>query len=65
MGEPTYGKDTIQLVFDLSDGSSLHVTSAKWWASGKPVPLQPDVSQPDDPNSDALILKAIQVLKNP
>ena len=31
IGTNTYGKDTIQLVFDLSDGSSLHVTAAKWW----------------------------------
>ena len=31
MGETTYGKNTIQLVFQLQDGSSLHVTSAHWW----------------------------------
>jgi carboxyl-terminal processing protease len=31
VGEPTYGKDTIQLVFELQDGSSLHVTAAHWW----------------------------------
>jgi carboxyl-terminal processing protease len=31
VGTPTFGKDTIQLVFSLSDGSSLHVTSAHWW----------------------------------
>jgi carboxyl-terminal processing protease len=34
IGTNTYGKDTIQLVFDLSDGSSLHVTSARWWIPG-------------------------------
>jgi len=31
IGSRTYGKDSIQLVFDLSDGSSMHVTAAKWW----------------------------------
>jgi carboxyl-terminal processing protease len=34
IGETTYGKDSIQLVFDLFDGSSLHITSAKWWIPG-------------------------------
>jgi len=48
IGESTYGKDSIQLVFDLDDGSSLHITSAKWWIPGSnPSPegkgIQPDV----------------------
>lgn len=65
VGQGTYGKDSVQLVFDLKDGSSLHVTAAKWWAPGKTVPLHPDILQADDPNSDALLLKAIQALQNP
>ena len=34
IGVPTYGKDSIQLIFDLEDGSSIHVTSARWWIPG-------------------------------
>jgi carboxyl-terminal processing protease len=30
VGTPTFGKASVQLIFDLSDGSSLHVTNARW-----------------------------------
>ena len=51
VGSPSFGKDSIQLVFDLPDGSSLHVTAARWWVPGLNPPigghgLQPDVLVP-------------------
>jgi len=47
IGEPSYGKDSIQLVFTLQDGSSLHVTSAKWWIPGLQKPVGEQGLQPD------------------
>ena len=34
IGAPSYGKNTIQLVFTLDDQSSIHVTAAIWWLEG-------------------------------
>jgi carboxyl-terminal processing protease len=55
MGTPTYGKDTIQQVFELRDGSSLHITSAHWWFPGLAFPgegggLSPDVAGAEEAN---------------
>ncbi len=47
VGTPTYGKDSIQLVFRLSDGSSLHVTSAHWWVPGLEPAIGGSGVQPD------------------
>jgi len=30
VGQPTFGKGSVQQIYELSDGSSLHVTSAVW-----------------------------------
>jgi carboxyl-terminal processing protease len=47
IGEPSYGKDSIQLVFTLQDGSSLHVTSAHWWIPGLQKVVGAQGLQPD------------------
>lgn len=70
IGEPTFGKDTIQLIFDLEDGSSLHITAAKWWIPGIDPPigeqgLQPDilVSQ-NESEIDTILEAAVQALRD-
>jgi carboxyl-terminal processing protease len=47
IGVPTYGKNTIQLVFQLLDGSSFNVTSAHWWVPGLDTPRPGQGIQPD------------------
>ncbi|MGQ9813947.1 MAG: S41 family peptidase [Candidatus Roseilinea sp.] len=47
VGEKTYGKGSVQLLFDLSDGSSVRVTTARWFTpNGRTIDgvgLQPDI----------------------
>lgn len=67
VGTRTYGKDTIQLVFNLSDGSSLHVTSAHWWVPSLEPKiggngLQPDILLPDDASENQLMQAAIETV---
>jgi carboxyl-terminal processing protease len=47
IGTPSFGKDSIQLVFDLADESSLHVTAAKWWVPGLSTPIGEGGLQPN------------------
>jgi carboxyl-terminal processing protease len=47
IGTPTFGKDSIQLIFELQDNSSLSVTSAKWWVPGLEPPIGEGGLQPD------------------
>ncbi|RMF39775.1 MAG: PDZ domain-containing protein [Anaerolineae bacterium] len=49
IGTSTYGKDTLQLLLPLSDGSSLHVTAARWWVPGLAHPIGEGGLQPDIP----------------
>jgi len=72
IGERTYGKGSVQLVYDLSDASSLHVTVARWLTpNGHSIDgegLSPDVeilfSEDDHANGrDPQFLKAIEFLQ--
>jgi carboxyl-terminal processing protease len=55
IGEVTFGKGSVQLIFDLSDGSSLHVTAARWYTPDRHlldgVGLTPDILVEADPNN--------------
>jgi carboxyl-terminal processing protease len=55
IGQQTFGKDTIQLVFDLKDGSSIHVSAARWSIPGNPAFKSGTGLLPDTPlTSEAL-----------
>ncbi|MCA9973169.1 MAG: S41 family peptidase [Anaerolineales bacterium] len=47
IGQKSFGKGSVQLVFDLSDGSSVHVTSARWLTPDRSaidqLGLEPDI----------------------
>ena len=68
VGEPTYGKGSVQLIFTLSDGSSLHVTSAVWLLPDhQPLPetgLTPDIPVgPGDGLEDLPLDRAVRYLQ--
>ena len=60
MGESTFGKGAVQLIYDLSDGSSLHVTFAVWLTPNRHQiqghSLTPDIYVPrgDGPQDEQL-----------
>ncbi len=65
VGEKTYGKGSVQLVYELSDQSSLHVTNAQWFTPNKHQisghGLTPDITI--TPGEDPLP-KAIELLEH-
>jgi carboxyl-terminal processing protease len=69
IGETTFGKGSVQLIFDLNDGSSLHVTAARWYTPDRHqldgIGITPDVIIETDPNSkvDVQLERAIMFLQ--
>ena len=69
--EPTFGKGSVQLVFDLTDGSSVHVTSARWLTPNH-TQLDGDGMEPDilveitqeaiDNGRDEVLERALELL---
>jgi carboxyl-terminal processing protease len=68
IGQTTYGKGTVQQIFPLSDGSSLHVTSAEWFTPARQSlaehGLEPDIPMiPDANGRDVELGEAIRQLQ--
>lgn len=70
--ENTFGKGSVQLVFDLDDGSSVHVTSARWFTPERTQldgeGLEPDIlveltQEAADNGRDEVLNRAIQLLQ--
>lgn len=65
VGEKSFGKGSVQGTYDLSDGSGMHVTVAKWilpkgdWIHGKGI--EPDI-EIENPESD--IKNTVDIEKN-
>lgn len=68
IGQRTYGKGTVQQIFPLSDGSSLHVTASEWFTPAQ-QPLEgqgliPDyVTEPDPDGMDVELIEAVRLLE--
>jgi carboxyl-terminal processing protease len=65
IGKQTYGKGSVQIIRNLSDGSAIHITMAKWYTPlGRPingVGLTPDIKS--DLEGDDLVNFAVDFLK--
>ncbi|MFW6042311.1 MAG: S41 family peptidase [Chloroflexota bacterium] len=73
VGSKTFGKGSVQLVYDLSDGSSVHITSSRWLTpDGHEIDqqgLQPDIpvevsQEAIDDGQDVALDRAIEYLRN-
>ena len=70
VGEPTFGKNTVQIWNDLPNGGGLRITTDRWFTplhnSAAPDGIQPDavVPSPEDPTSgqDPQLDRAVELL---
>jgi carboxyl-terminal processing protease len=66
IGGQTFGKGSVQLIFDLSDHSSLHVTNAEWFTpDGRRIQgegLAPDIAVEPEDEGDAPLRAAVDYL---
>jgi carboxyl-terminal processing protease len=68
IGQPSVGKGTVQQIFALSDGSSVHITVAEWFTANRTaiagVGLIPDIEfSPDTEGRDIELVEAIRYLE--
>jgi len=65
IGSQTFGKGSVQIIHELSDGSALHITAYKWLTPfGRPIDgvgLTPDIVS--DLKDEALVDWAVQYLR--
>ncbi len=68
IGQRTFGKGSVQLIFPLSDGSSVHITAAEWLTPNH-IPLnrqglEPDISMiPAEDGRDVELDEAVRQLR--
>lgn len=72
IGQQSFGKGSVQLVYDLSDGSSVHVTSARWFTPNRNAidqqGLTPNIvvepsQEAIENNRDETLARAVQYLQ--
>ncbi len=69
IGQKTYGKGSVQLIFSLADQSSLHITTAEWLPPSKTrldgLGITPDITMiPDQNGRDVELGEAIRYLRD-
>ncbi len=67
VGEKTFGKGSVQDIHTFPDGSSIHITIAKWLTPEKRAidgkGIEPDVKVQPEEGKDAPLEKAVDILK--
>jgi carboxyl-terminal processing protease len=69
IGQTTYGKGSVQLIFQLADNSSVHITNARWYTPKRApldgVGLKPDYEiEPGVNGNDPELAKAVEYLQS-